>query len=79
VTCREVIGLLGDYLESTLRPDTLGRLEEHLHDCPACRVYLSTYQRTREVTARVGRVEMPDEMKARLRSFLLRQLKAPPR
>jgi hypothetical protein len=74
VTCRDAVGLLGDYLEATLTSDRLARLEEHLEGCPPCRAYLNTYRRTRDLTARLGRVEMPAEMKVRLCAFLLEQL-----
>lgn len=74
LTCRDVIGLLADYLESTLTDELLADLERHLEDCPPCRAYLRTYRRTKELTGRAGQVEMPEEMKARLRELLVRQL-----
>ena len=74
LTCREVVGLLADYLESALSQERIGGLEEHLAGCEACQAYLNTYQRTKTLTAETGRVAMPDEMKHRLRQFLLRAL-----
>ena len=35
---------------------------------------LATYRQTKSVAAAASRVEMPEEMKARLRDFLLREL-----
>lgn len=70
LTCRDVIGLLVDYLDQALGPETVKAFEEHLEDCPPCRAYLNTYQRTRELTGLAGRVAMPEEMKERLRQFL---------
>jgi anti-sigma factor RsiW len=75
VTCREVVAVLADYLEATLSPDLLARLEAHLQDCAACRAYLATYRQTKSLAATAGRVEMPEEMKARLRDFLLGELR----
>jgi anti-sigma factor RsiW len=75
MTCQEVIGLLGDYLEATLTPDTADRLDQHLEDCPACRAYLNTYRLTRHLVAGANRVEMPAELGARLRAFLLEHLR----
>jgi anti-sigma factor RsiW len=49
-------------------------LERHLADCGPCRAYLATYAKTRELGAQAQRVEMPAEMKTRLRRFLLDQL-----
>ncbi len=40
----------------------------------ACVAYLRTYRRTKDLTAQTERVEMPEEMKTRLRRFLLDKL-----
>ncbi len=74
LTCRDVVGLLADFLELTLTKEQLVDFEEHLAGCEPCRAYLNTYRRTKELTARTERVEMPDEMRKRLRDFLIRQL-----
>jgi len=76
MTCQEAIAVLDDYLEVILGPDALASLEEHLRDCPPCVAYLNTYRRTREVAAGVNRVAMPEEMKERLRRFLIERLRA---
>jgi hypothetical protein len=75
VTCREAIEVLADFLESTLPPDAVGRLQAHLAGCQPCQAYLNTYRRTRDVAGAVDRVEMPEEMRARLRGFLLERLR----
>lgn len=75
MTCREAIALLGDFLDAALGEETLGALEDHLRDCAPCVAYLNTYRRTRDVTATMTRVEMPEEMKRRLREFLLLHLR----
>ena len=77
MTCRDAVAVLADYLEQTLAADMLAALEHHLTDCAACRAYLATYRKTREIGAEAQRVEMPEEMKARLRRFLLDQLERP--
>ncbi len=66
--------LLGEYLEAALGEDVLGRLEDHLRDCAPCVAYLNTYRRTRDMAAEVNRVEMPEEMRRRLREFLVARL-----
>ena len=75
MTCHEVIELLADYLDQALTPEVAAALDRHLADCEPCRAYLATYRRTRALGARAARVEMPDEMKARLRQFLLERLR----
>jgi hypothetical protein len=75
VICKDAIAILADYLESTLSPELVEKLDEHLRDCAPCRAYLATYRETKSLAADAGRVEMPDEMKTRLREFLLAQLR----
>lgn len=77
MTCREAIEVLADYLEATLASEEVRRLDAHLAECPPCRAYLNTYRRTREIAGRVSAVEMPPEMRARLRAFLLERLRDP--
>jgi predicted anti-sigma-YlaC factor YlaD len=78
MTCKETIAVLSDYLEALCGPDVVERLEAHLRDCAPCRAYLATFKRTRELTGIAARIEMPPEMKARLRQFLLEQLRRTP-
>lgn len=74
LTCEDVIGMMLDYLEATLTPAMLGAFERHLAGCAPCVAYLRTYRRTRELTGTAERVEMPAEMKTRLREFLQTRL-----
>jgi anti-sigma factor RsiW len=75
MTCRDAIAILADYLESALSAEHLEELEQHLRDCAPCRAYLATYRKTKALATDAGRVEMPEEMKTRLREFLLSQLR----
>jgi hypothetical protein len=77
LTCKDVIDLLLDYLEATLDPGVVAEVEQHLHQCGPCTAYLNTYQRTREIAGEVLRAPMPEEMKDRLRLFLLERLGRP--
>lgn len=74
MTCREMISLLADYLEFALSPDRVAALERHLAGCEPCQAYLNTYRRTRTLVAKTGGVDMPAEMRDRLRQFLIRAL-----
>jgi anti-sigma factor RsiW len=74
MTCQDAIALLADYLEAELGPTLATELERHLRDCAPCVAYLKTYRQTREVAAGAARVDMPDEMRTRLRRLLLEQL-----
>ena len=74
LTCRDLIGLLLDYLEATLDEDSVALFERHLADCAPCRAYLRTYDRSRQLIGQVERVDMPVEMRDRLRDLLLGRL-----
>jgi anti-sigma factor RsiW len=74
MTCREAIDVIADFLDQVLSPQALGELERHLADCEPCRAYLNTYRATRALTGRAGQVEMPPEMRQRLRRFLRDQM-----
>ena len=75
MTCQEAIAILADYLEMALTPSVLEELERHFAGCEPCRAYLATYKKTRDLAAAANRVEMPEEMKRRLRTLLLEQLR----
>jgi len=74
VTCEGVIAILAEFLDHALPADVGAALQAHLSDCAPCRAYLRTYEKTRGLVGRSGRIEMPDELKTRLRAFLLDQL-----
>ena len=71
VTCRDAIAVLGDFLATELGPKDRARLAFHLARCQPCRAYLRTYRKTRQLANRAAAVEMPAEMKRRLRAFLV--------
>jgi anti-sigma factor (TIGR02949 family) len=70
MTCKEAIARLAEYLDGELTAETLRQLEAHLTVCAPCRAYLATYRRTKELAARVSRVEMPEGLRARVRTLL---------
>jgi anti-sigma factor RsiW len=46
LTCRELAELVTEYLEGELTPLARARLEAHLDECDACKLYLDQYRRT---------------------------------
>jgi anti-sigma factor RsiW len=75
MTCKELIEVLAEYLDDALTPEVVADIERHLSGCAPCRAYLATYVKTRTVSAEANRVEMPDDMKDRVRDFLLHRLR----
>ncbi len=74
MTCRELIAVLDDYVDGVMPEDARAELERHLVDCAPCRAYLATYRKTREIGAAAGRIDMPEDMKRRLRQFVRNNL-----
>lgn len=74
MTCRDAIGLLGDFLGKELGPKDRARLALHLAGCRPCRAYLRTYRKAARLAPRAATADMPAEMKQRLRAFLLETL-----
>lgn len=54
LTCQEVVGTVGDYLDASLAPDERARLEQHLFICPPCVTYIQQYRQTVEATHRLA-------------------------
>jgi len=74
-TCRDVIGLLTEYMEGALAPALVMRLEEHLASCSACEGFLQSLRTTRSAVRNLHRDDIPEDCHARLRAFLDRELK----
>jgi anti-sigma factor RsiW len=77
MTCQEAIGVLAEFLDATLDAGAARRMESHLADCDECRAYLATYRRTVGAVTASARAQMPDELRRRLRTFLIERLRAP--
>jgi len=77
-TCREAIARMSEFLGRELGPIDVARLMLHLAACAPCRAYLRTLRRTIQVAGRAAHVEMPEEMKQRLRAFLSERTRGTP-
>lgn len=54
VSCRELIELVGDYLEGTLLAAERSRVDGHLSECEWCERYIS---QTRAIVGALGRLD----------------------
>ena len=70
MTCRDAIDVLADFVDGVMPAALAAELQRHLAGCQPCRAYLATSRKTRALGAIAGRVDMPVEMRARLRRFL---------
>lgn len=57
--CREVVELLGDYLEGVMASRDRARLEEHLADCEGCATYLEQLRTTIRLSGRLPEEAVP--------------------
>jgi anti-sigma factor RsiW len=73
--CRDVIGLLTEFLEGALSAGDVRRMETHLAGCPACLEFLETLKSTRAAVGTLGARDVPEECRRALRAFLKKKLK----
>jgi anti-sigma factor RsiW len=66
LSCREVVELLGDYLEGAMAPDDHARLERHLAACEGCAAYLEQLRVTIRLGGRLAEEAVPPEAMAPL-------------
>ena len=77
VNCSDCVDLLNEYLDDSLDPALLKRLDEHLSACPPCVNFLSTYRSCKEMGTKMRdqEVSIPRELENRLKDFLKQELK----
>ncbi len=66
LSCREVVEILGDYLEGAMAPEDRARLEEHLAECDGCTSYLEQLRTTIGLSGRLPEEPVPPETMAPL-------------
>jgi len=69
-TCRDIVGLVTEYVEGGLTGTESRRLEDHLTACGACREFVDTLKRTRDAVRSLRIESIPDECRRRLHRFL---------
>jgi anti-sigma factor RsiW len=68
--CRDVVGLLADYVEHHLPPEVHAALERHLAACPRCVAQLTTYQSTVSLLRSIKEEDLPPELRYTLKAFI---------
>ena len=66
LSCREVVEILGDYLEGAMTPEERLRLEEHLAECEGCTAYLEQLRVTIGLSGRLSEEAVSAEAMAPL-------------
>jgi anti-sigma factor RsiW len=70
--CRDLVGLLADYVEHQLPSDVHEELEQHLAKCPRCVCQLKTYTSTVALLHSIRDEDLPPELRCTLKSFFSR-------
>lgn len=70
LTCRELVGLVTDYLEGALPAVDRDRFEAHIAGCPGCTAYLDQMRRTLRALGAIPDDAVPaDARETLLRAF----------
>lgn len=64
--CRQFCQYLSDYVDGELAALLCVELEQHLADCPNCRVVVDTTRKTVSLYRRYGQAELPAGVSERL-------------
>ncbi len=71
MNCKELVYLLGDYIDGTMDESLRRELDVHIAMCDSCMNFLATYNKTRIACRRVKLEEIPEEFRVRLKSFVM--------
>lgn len=71
MNCKELVYLLGDYLDGTMEEQLKEELAHHLELCGPCMAFLRTYDKTRMMCRQIRPEEIPVEMRTRLKTFIM--------
>lgn len=63
MTCQDLVELVTDYLEAALPEGDRRRFEQHLAECPPCKVYLDQMRQTIGALGRLPRESISDDAK----------------
>ena len=73
MSCKELVYLLSDFLDGSMEEHLRQELSAHIEMCEHCLNFLRTYDKTRILCRQVRPEEIPEEMRLRLRSFVLQK------
>ena len=68
--CDDLFEALKDYLDGDAKAEVCDAIEQHMEECPTCRVHVNTLKGTIELYKAVGGKSMPEGAKERLHKAL---------
>ncbi len=66
LSCREVVELITEFLDSALTVEDRTRFEQHVVGCPPCTVYLRQIRQTIVATGQLTETMVPSDVKENL-------------
>lgn len=75
MNCKELVYLLGDYIDGTMDDHLRQELSVHIELCEPCLNFLKTYDKTRILCREIRPEEIPEEVRSRLKAFVLLKAK----
>jgi hypothetical protein len=73
-TCREMTGLVLDYLTDKLTPAVKREFTKHLRLCPDCVSFLNTYKKTVAATGTIEPENVPSKVRESVLAFLRKRI-----
>ena len=73
-TCKEVTGLILNYLTGKLTPGLKREFIQHLRACPDCVSFLNTYKKTVAATGTIKPEEVPPKVRENVLAFLRKRI-----
>jgi hypothetical protein len=73
MNCKELVYMLGDYLEGSMEEHLSQELAVHIERCEPCMNFLKTYDKTRILCRQIQPEEIPEEVRSRLKAFVLQK------
>ncbi|MBI4845098.1 MAG: sigma-70 family RNA polymerase sigma factor [Candidatus Omnitrophica bacterium] len=73
--CRVITDFIYDYAEGTLKKGKKIAFEKHINDCEPCKIFLNAYQRAICFTKALYCRDLPEELQAKIESFIMEKKK----
>ena len=73
--CKQITGLVFDYLNDNLGPNVKRDFQKHLRICPDCVHFLNTYKKTVSVTGTIRPEEIPARVRDNILDFLRKRMR----
>lgn len=70
VDCRQLVGLLGDYVDEQLPTEMKAAIDDHISQCAPCVAFIRQYRFAPQAARATLMKKVPEDLEVRLLSFL---------